>query len=209
MSTQLVFLFSPRNEECIEVWKLLKEKNILNTLIKINVDDPKHKIPSHINVLPSLLVRGQNIIKGKDAIIKYFNIPPQMNMNQPINQQNNQPINQQNNQQNINYSPSIDPNTSNNLSNKGSLPPLTDVPFSKSNESMFLNTNELGNKWSDNYSFIDSDITQKHSFDFIDDTNSSKKNSENSSRSVKKSALEQKMETMMSKRNEIKPFKRI
>ena len=52
MSNQLVFLFSPSSEDCIDTWKLLKEKNILNTLIKINVDDPQNKVPVTINTLP-------------------------------------------------------------------------------------------------------------------------------------------------------------
>jgi len=193
MANQLVFLFSPRNEDCIEMWKILKEKNILNTLIKINVDDPKLKIPNNINVLPSILVRGQQMIQGKDAIIKYFNIPPV----------------QTNKQQNMNQ-PTVDTPNSDNKESGKTLPPLTDVPFTKQNEAMFINTNELGSNWSDNYSFINSDATQKHSFGFIEDTNkSSRINNENASRSGKKSALEIKMETMMNKRNEIKPFKRV
>ena len=197
MSNQLVFLFSPRSEECIEMWKILKEKKILNTLIKINVDDPKNNVPNNIKIFPTLLVRGQKMIEGKDAIIKYFNIPPT-----PINKQNIEKKNP-----NFNYNSNLD-SDSENKKGKG-LPPLTDVPFSKQDDSMFLNSNELGGNWSDNYSFINSDLVQKHSFDFISENKKKNINNENSSRSVKKSALELKMEKMMSERNSIKPFKRV
>jgi len=184
MSNQLVFLFSPSSEDCIDTWKLLKEKNILNTLIKINVDDPQNKVPATINTLPTLLIRGEKMLKGKNDIIAYFNI-------------------------HIDNTPSESKPTVSN-SGKKSLPPLKGVPFSQQNESMFLNTNELGSKWSDNYSFIDNEVTQKHSFEFID---SSPEKNEKESHQVntgnKKNALETRMEQMMNARNEIKPFKRI
>ena len=127
--------------------------NILNTLIKINVDDPNHTIQGHINTLPNLLVRGDKMIVGNENIIKYFNIPPPQNNTQNIE------INS-NTDNNFNYNPNIDKNLSNDNKNNKSLPPLTDVPFSKQNESMFLNSNELGGNWSDTYSFINNDIIQ-------------------------------------------------
>lgn len=202
MSSQLVFLFSPRNDDCIEMWKLLKKKNILNTLIKINVDDPKHTIPGHINTLPTLLVRGDKMIVGNENIIKYFNIPPPQNNTQNIETNSNT-------DNNFNYNPNIDKKLSNDNKNNKSLPPLTDVPFSKQNESMFLNSNELGGNWSDTYSFINNDTIQKHSFDFINQDTKKNINNENASRSAKKSALEVKMDKMMSERNQIKPIKRM
>lgn len=202
MSSQLVFLFSPRNDDCIEMWKLLKKKNILNTLIKINVDDPKHTIPGHVDTLPALLVRGDKMIVGNENIIKYFNIPPPQNNTQNI-ETNSDTDN------NFNYNPNIDKKSSNDNKDNKSLPPLIDVPFSKQNESMFLNSNELGGNWSDTYSFINNDTIQKHSFDFINQDTKKNINNENASRSVKKSALEVKMDKMMSERNQIKPIKRM
>lgn len=186
MSNQLVFLFSPANEECIDTWKILKEKHILNTLIKINVEDPQNKIPKTITTLPTLLIRGERMIHGKESIIKYFNIS---NTSSDIS--------------------SYEPVHANDTKRK-TLPPLKDVPFSQQNDSMFLNTNELGNNWSDNYSFVDSDITQKHSFEFIEKDSSDTQNPhENINNKNKKNALELRMEEMMNVRNEIKPFKRV
>tara|TARA_B110000211_G_scaffold28574_1_gene28960 strand:+ start:1832 stop:2407 length:576 start_codon:yes stop_codon:yes gene_type:complete len=191
MSKQLVLFFSPGSEQCIDIWKLLKTNNILNTLIKINIDDPQNSIPAIIGTVPSLLIRGQPVISGKDNIMKYFNITKQS-------------VEISNNTTN-------DTNNTNNTSNDSkTLPPINDeVPFTTQNESMFLNTNELGNKWSDNYSFLNSDVAQKHSFEFINndtnDNSSRKSNADNN----KKSMLEQKMEKLMNSRNEIKPFKRI
>ena len=203
MANKLVFLFSPQSQDCIDTWKILKENNILQTLIKINVDDPKNNIPSYITTLPTLLIRGQNIIAGKEAIIIYFNIT---NKTVTTNQNNISNTNQ-----GTDYNPNINgkPSQNNNNNNNKSLPPLTDVPFSKQNESMFLNSNELGGHYSDNYGFIDESVTQQHSFEFINDSNTSSEKKIDNSQSVKKSALEERMESMMSQRNEIKPFKRI
>jgi len=203
MANKLVFLFSPQSQDCIDTWKILKENNILQTLIKINVDDPKNNIPSYITTLPTLLIRGQNIIAGKEAIIIYFNIT---NKTVTTNQNNISNTNQ-----GTDYNPNINgkPSQNNNNNNNKSLPPLTDVPFSKQNESMFLNSNELGGHYSDNYGFIDESVTQQHSFEFINDSKTSSEKKIDNTRSVKKSALEERMESMMSQRNEIKPFKRI
>tara|TARA_B110000908_G_C10223099_1_gene436430 strand:+ start:132 stop:686 length:555 start_codon:yes stop_codon:yes gene_type:complete len=184
MSNQLVFLFSPSSEDCIDTWKILKEQNILNTLIKINVDDPQNKVPVSINILPTLLIRGEKMLKGKNDIIAYFNIHIDNKTSEPT------------------------PDVS--TSHKKVLPPQKGVPFSQQNESMFLNTNELGNNWSDNYSFIDSEVTQKHSFEFLDSSpEQHEKEPQQVNTSSKKSSLETRMEQMMNNRNEIKPFKRI
>ena len=172
MANKLVFLFSPKSQDCIDTWELLKKNNILQTLVRINVDDPKNKIPSYIKTLPTLFVRGQNIMAGKEAIIKYFNI---MAHTAPKKQNNIQNA-IRNTNQGTEYNPTINVGPSqnkNNNNNKNSLPPLTDVPFSKQNESMFLNSNELGGQWSDNYGFIDESVTQQHSFEFINDSNTS------------------------------------
>lgn len=186
MSNKLILFFSPNNEDSIDIWKLLKKKNILNTLIKINVEDPDNNIPKYINVLPSIFVRGSPIIKGKESIISYFN------------------LNTIDNSDNAN-----NPENSDNSSNK-TLPPLKDVPFSKQNESMFLNSNEMGSNWSDNYSFINNDDNiQKHSFTFLKPDNNS--NNDNNSKKIsnKKSVLDSRMEEMMNERNKVSAINRV
>ena len=192
MSKQLFLFFSPVSEQCIDIWRLLKSNNILNTFIKINIDDPQNKIPNIISIVPSLLIRGEPVISGKENIMKYFNITKQsIEISNNVNSNNN------------------NDNTNNTNNDSKTLTPLNDeVPFTTQNESMFLNTNELGNKWSDNYSFINGDNTQKHSFEFIENNNDNS-TSVNSNDNNKKSMLEQKMEKLIKNRNKIKPFKRI
>jgi hypothetical protein len=183
MSNKLILFFSPNNEDSIDIWKLLKKKNILNTLIKINVDDPDNNIPKYINVLPSIFVRGSPILKGKDSIISYFNL-------NTVDNSNN------------------DDNTDNSISK--TLPPLKDVPFSKQNEAMFLNSNEMGSNWSDNYSFINTDDNiQKHSFTFLNSDNKDNNGKNVKKTSNKKSVLDSRMEEMMNERNKVSAINRV
>ena len=197
MSNRSILFFSPNSEHCIDIWKLLKKYSILNTLIKINVDDPENKIPPHINVLPSVFVRGEPIISGKDNIIKYFN----------LNRNNN---NNNNNNNNPNHNPNNNPNNNvnNTNGNRKELPPLgeQEVPFSNQNESMFLNANEMGSNWSDGYSFLGNNKVQTHSFEMLEQSNDEKKINNNSN---KKTVLDKRMEQMMSERNKISSINRV
>ena len=182
MANKPILFFSPNNEDSIDIWKILKLKSILNTLIKINVDDPEKQIPSYINVLPCIFVRGQPIIKGKESIIKYFNLESDQNdiSTSPIN---------------------------NNKSK--TLPALKETPFKNQNESMFLNSNEMGSNWSDNYSFINENNIQKHSFSFIQESNKTSNTNDNRKKDNKKTLLDQRMEQMMSERNKISSINRV
>ena len=199
MSNRAILFFSPNSEHCIDIWKLLKQYSILNTLIKINVDDPENKIPSHINVLPSIFVRGEPIISGKDKIIKYFNLNRNNEVNNNNNSNNRTNMNSANTNTNIN-------NDTNNTNNKA-LPPLgEEVPFKNQNESMFLNSNEMGSNWSDNYSFINSNSVQSHSFEMLSQKDNEKKKDRGSN---KKTLLDQRMEKMMSERNQISSINRV
>ena len=206
MSNRSILFFSPNSEHCIDIWKLLKKYSILNTLIKINIDDPENNIPPHINVLPSIFVRGEPIISGKENIIRYFNLNRNNNTNNtPINNtpsnNNNMNTNNSNNSNNSN-------NTNNNVSgDRKGLPPLgeQEVPFSNQNDSMFLNSNEMGSKWADNYSFIGNNKVQTHSFEMLEQSNNEKKINNNSN---KKTLLDKRMEQMMTERNKMSSINR-
>ena len=187
MANKPILFFSPNNEDSIDIWKILKLKSILNTLIKINVDDPEKQIPSYINVLPCIFVRGQPIIKGKESIIKYFNLESDQN--------------------DTSMSP-INNNNDNNNKSK-TLPDLKETPFKNQNESMFLNSNEMGSNWSDNYSFINENNVQKHSFSFIQENNKTSDINNNKKKDNKKNLLDQRMEQMMSERNKISSINRV
>ena len=192
MSNRSILFFSPNSEHCIDIWKLLKKYSILNTLIKINIDDPENNIPPHINVLPSIFVRGEPIISGKENIIRYFNLNRNNNTNNTPS--NNTPSN--NNNMNTIHS------NNNAKSDRKELPPLgeQEVPFSNQNDSMFLNSNEMGSKWSDNYSFIGNNKVQTHSFEMLEQSNNEKKINNNSN---KKTLLDKRMEQMMTERNKM------
>jgi hypothetical protein len=197
MSNRSILFFSPNSEHCIDIWKLLKKYSILNTLIKINIDDPENNIPPHINVLPSIFVRGEPIISGKENIIRYFNLNRNNNTNNTPS--NNTPSNN-NNMNTIN-------SNNNAKSDRKELPPLgeQEVPFSNQNESMFLNSNEMGSKWSDNYSFIGNNKVQTHSFEMLEQSNNEKKKNNSSN---KKTLLDKRMEQMMSERNKMSSINR-
>ena len=192
MSNRSILFFSPNSEHCIDIWKLLKKYSILNTLIKINIDDPENNISPHINVLPSIFVRGEPIISGKENIIRYFNLNRNNNTNNTPS--NNTPSN--NNNMNTIHS------NNNAKSDRKELPPLgeQEVPFSNQNDSMFLNSNEMGSKWSDNYSFIGNNKVQTHSFEMLEQSNNEKKINNNSN---KKTLLDKRMEQMMTERNKM------
>jgi len=211
MANKPVLFFSPNSEDCIDVWKLLKEFSVLNTLIKINVDDPDTNIPKHvrINVLPTILIRGQSAIMGKKNIISYF----QLNRNNSSNS-NNSSNNSTNRGTANNANNPTNPNNPNNAndannSNGKSLPPLGDreVPFKNQNEAMFLNSNEMGSNWSDNYSFINNDTVQAHSFEILEQ-NTTIENKNINRNSNKKNRMDQRMEQLMSERNQITAINR-
>ena len=200
MSSRPILFFSPNSEHCIDVWKKLKEHSILNTLIKINVDDPENKIPKQINVLPSIFIRGEPILSGNDSIIQYF----KLYKNEIDNNVNNF-----NNNGNNGNSNSDNGNSGNGNNLKKMLPPLQDkeIPFRNQNESMFLNTNEMGSNWSDNYSFIGNNSVQVHSFEMLEENENKIKNRNNNSN--KKTLLDSRMEEMMNERNKISSINRI
>ena len=192
MANKPVLFFSPNSEDCIDVWKLLKEFSVLNTLIKINIDDPDTNIPKHvrINVLPTILIRGQAAIMGKKNIISYFQ----------LNRNNNSSTNSNNSST----------NSTNSNSSRKELPPLGDreVPFKNQNESMFLNSNEMGSNWSDNYSFINNNTVQAHSFEILEEDKAiENKNIDRNSN--KKNLMDKRMEQLMSERNQISSINRV
>ena len=71
MEKKPVLFYSPYCKYSIKLWKKLKEKKLLDSVIKFNVSQNKN-IPKYITSVPTLMVIGRQPIKG-DAIEMYFN----------------------------------------------------------------------------------------------------------------------------------------
>ena len=71
MSNKPVLFYSPKCQHSINLWKKLKEMNILDKIIKINVSNA-NAIPSNIQSTPTLIVRGRPPIVGQ-GIEFFFN----------------------------------------------------------------------------------------------------------------------------------------
>tara|TARA_B110000211_G_scaffold235008_1_gene308366 strand:+ start:8011 stop:8466 length:456 start_codon:yes stop_codon:yes gene_type:complete len=69
--SQPILFYSKKNAECISLWKYLKNKNKLDTFVKICVDNNK-KIPKTITSVPSVYIKGRPLINGK-AIYMFLN----------------------------------------------------------------------------------------------------------------------------------------
>ena len=65
-----VLFYSPNCQFCINLWKKLKTFNILDKIIKININ--KTAAPNYIKSVPTLIVEGREPLTG-DSIIMYFN----------------------------------------------------------------------------------------------------------------------------------------
>ena len=79
-----VLFYSPSCSHCINLWKNLKELNILDKIIKINSN--KTKVPNYIKSVPTLIVEGRDPIKG-ESILMYFKSaePPKVSLNNSSN----------------------------------------------------------------------------------------------------------------------------
>lgn len=143
-----ILFYSPNCKHSIKIWKKLKDQNLLEKIIKINISI-ENNIPSNITRIPSLLIRGREPIIG-DAIEFYFNTftPIKSNKHTYKNvQTNNQTNNQINNQSN---------KQTNNQTN---------------NQINDFNYCEMGNSWSDNYSFLNNENPIHHSYSFLNSNN--------------------------------------
>uniref|UniRef100_A0A6C0EHP0 Glutaredoxin domain-containing protein n=1 Tax=viral metagenome TaxID=1070528 RepID=A0A6C0EHP0_9ZZZZ len=87
-----VLFYSPSCSHCINLWKNLKELNILDKIIKINSN--KTKVPNYIKSVPTLIVEGRDPIKG-ESILMYFKSaePPKVSLNNSSNNSGNNSLN--------------------------------------------------------------------------------------------------------------------
>ncbi len=133
MSNKPVLFFSKKCNNCQTLWAKLQQENRLNDFIKICIEDNPSKIPPMITSVPSLYIKGRAPITGM-AINLFLNSPNAST--QPPTQESfkNPPKNQSNNAPN-------------------QPPPIVTSTNGLNNISDF-NPIEMGNSWSDSYSFI-------------------------------------------------------
>jgi len=70
MSKKPILFYSPSCKHSVQLWKYLKEKKILDQLIKINVN--KQHYPKQIKSVPSLIVHDRNQPITGHGIMMYF-----------------------------------------------------------------------------------------------------------------------------------------
>lgn len=71
MSNKPILFFSPNCKHCIQLWNILKQKNIIQTIDKVNVSTTRN-IPKNVKSVPCLLVPNRPPIEG-NAILLFFN----------------------------------------------------------------------------------------------------------------------------------------
>jgi len=87
MSNKPILFYSPKCTHSIELWKKLKENNILDKILKINVSNAT-TIPNNVKRTPTLLINGRQPLIGQ--AIEFYLRNPQPNKQQ--NEQTQQPI---------------------------------------------------------------------------------------------------------------------
>jgi len=125
MSKPILF-YSKKNERCVNLWNQLVKDNILNKFIKICVDN-NSKIPKIITTVPSIFIKSRGVISDA-AIPMYLNSLHTAQSNIALDANGN-PSNHPSFQK-----PSIPSNSSEGLTD--------------------FNPVEMGDQWSDSYSFI-------------------------------------------------------
>ena len=138
MSNKPVLFYSPNCQHSINLWKKLKQQNLLNSIVKINVHNVK-KIPQNVKSVPTLVVSGRAPLEGQ-AIEFYFN----------------------------SFS------NNNHVSSRPEASSLVNSTqhTSQSGQISDFFPCEMGNSWSDDYSFIDNDKPLNHRYSFIGNANS-------------------------------------
>lgn len=121
-----VLFYSKTDQRSINLWEQLSKNNILNSFIKICVDN-NNKIPKMITTIPSIFIKSRGVVSG--AAIPMF-------LNSLRGEQSNNPSNE-------NGSPSNHPSFQKPAQSAPSDETLTD-----------FNPVEMGDQWSDSYSFI-------------------------------------------------------
>ena len=143
MSNKPILFYSPTCDHSIKLWKRLKDSNILDKLVKININKT-NQIPNNINRTPTLLIKNREPLVGQ-AIELYLR-----NANFETQRDNRIPNNPNKTPNNPNNTPNNTPNTESSIQDY--LP------------------SEMGSSWSDNYSFISEDSKPKpinHSFQWL------------------------------------------
>lgn len=69
--SQPILYYSNNCKHCISLWGQLKQKNLLDSIKKINVNKTSY-IPPSITEVPSLIISGRPVLVG-DSIMMYFN----------------------------------------------------------------------------------------------------------------------------------------
>ena len=130
MSKPILF-YSKKSERCINLWNQLAKDNILHTFIKICVDN-NPKIPKIITTVPSIFIKSRGVIT--EAAIPMY-------LNSLHNSQSNIPLD-------ANGNPSNHPSFDQSSQEKSSIPNNTSDSLTD------FNPVEMGDRWSDSYSFI-------------------------------------------------------
>jgi hypothetical protein len=170
MSNKPILFYSPNCKHCINIWNELKQKNIIENIIKVNVNNTNN-IPSNITKVPSLLINKRPPIEG-DGILLYFNNTSSDNVSD----------------QNKSKSKTIQENTKSGIEDY--------MP------------SEMGTRYSDQYSFIDSDNPINHSYTFLDGSGNipnspvqQNPTSEGSAKNSKQNIMEQRLEQLKQSRD--------
>jgi hypothetical protein len=136
--TKPILFYSKTDQASINLWNKLKADNILESFIKICVDN-NPKIPKIITTVPSIYVKNRPLITGTS-------IPMYLNSVRTVTRapaQSRNPVQSRNPAQPNNPAQSNNPTSSSN-SKEGESETLND-----------FNPVEMSNRWSDSYSFID------------------------------------------------------
>ena len=191
MSKPILF-YSKKSSECINLWKILTEKNMLNDFVKICVDN-NNKIPGMVNTVPAIFIKGRPIIYG-----------PGINMflsNSSVS--NNTP---QSSKPNFQSSP--------NQSSPQEKQPQVQTSTNNLGGILDFNAVEMGNSFSDSYSFIQENpspmdfcyqFIQNEKDNIITGSNNSTNNVSNSANNVsnsnRSSGLDQRLNELQKQRN--------
>lgn len=171
MSDKPILFFSPKCKHSIQLWRYLKDKNILSEVNKVNISTCS-RIPAAIKSVPTLIVKNRPPIIG-DAIKFYFNTTTT-----------------------VSSAPSTSTRARSQASNGNPTPETQAGPIRD-----FM-PGEMGNGWSDNYSFLQDSKPIDHSFCFLDQkgeqlatlTETSKQFQNNQSTRKKKNNLNERLE---------------
>ena len=193
---QYILFYSNKCQHSNHLLSILNNANHIKSQVYFFcIDDNYNNIPKGITSVPTLLLKeNNNIIVGKSIFQWLSN---KLNNNQPQQQSNNNNQQFNNNNQNIQQQQTI---------NNGGEP-------------MAWHGAEMGNAFSDNYSFLDSDVSVEgmggnsiaHSFSFLNENNTNYRPPNNQiggniekpqMSNNEKDKLSQSMERMMAQRDQ-------